>query len=133
MVGFGLKLHEPFTHVIQEPHRKGVAPVGCDVVGVAGEIADHLVDAVHTDRGEVVSECAEIALRVREKPLIDVALNDLTLDFQGLLGKIEEMIKTLVELFFVALIEVPEARAIDCHHTQRARLLGRAKEAVAAL
>lgn len=81
----------------------------------------------------MVSECAEIALRVREKSLIDVALNDLTLDFQGLLGKIEEMIKTLVELFFVALIEVPEARAIDCHNTQRARLLGRAKEAVAAL
>ena len=51
---------------------------------VAGEVADHLVDAVHADGGEMVAQRAEVALGVGEQPVVDVALDHLALDLQAL-------------------------------------------------
>ena len=81
----------------------------------------------------MVAQGSEVTLGVREQALIDVLLDGLALDFERVAGKLEEVVEALEERFFAALEKVPEARAVDRHHAEAARLLGRTKEAVAAL
>ncbi|MNW08273.1 hypothetical protein D3C71_2050310 [compost metagenome] len=51
-----LELDDLRSDVIEKAQREGVAPFGGDIVLVVGEVADHLVDAVHAQRREVVVE-----------------------------------------------------------------------------
>ena len=104
-----------------------------DVVVVAGEVADHLVDAVDADRREVVAQRAEVALGVREEPLVDQPLDHLALHLEAVLRVAEQLVEALVEADLVAGVEVAQPRAVDRHHADRAGLLGGAEEPVAAL
>ena len=71
--GLLLERDDPRAQVVEQAHGERVAPRRGDVVVVAGEVADHLVDAVDADRREVVAQRAEVALGVREQALVDVA------------------------------------------------------------
>ena len=104
-----------------------------DVLGVVREVADHLIHAVHADRREMIAQRAEIALGIGEKPLINMALNDLALDLKACLREIKEVVEPRIEPLLVALEEVAEPRAVDGHDAERSGLLGRAEEPVAAL
>ena len=99
-----LEGNETRAHMIEEFEREGVPPGRRDVVLVVREVADHLVEAVDADRREVIAQRSEIALGVGEEPLVDVALNDLALDFETRLGELKEVVKALVERFLVALV-----------------------------
>ena len=44
-----------------------VTPVRGDVVAVGGEVADHLVDAIHPDGREMIAQGSEVTLGVREQ------------------------------------------------------------------
>ena len=128
-----LESHQLGAHVVEKLERKGVTGRRRDVFGVVREVANHLVHAVDADRREVIAQRAEIALRVREEPLIDMALDDLALDFKARLREFKEVVETRVEPRLVTLKEVPETRAVHRHDAERARLLGRAEKPVAAL
>lgn len=69
-----------------------MTPIIGDVIGVICEIADAFVNTIDTDRGEVVTKRTEVAFRVREKSLINMALNNLALDLKTRLGQIQEVI-----------------------------------------
>ena len=60
-----------------------MTPIIGDVIGIIGEIADAFVNTIDTDRGEVVTKRTEVAFRVREKSLINMALNNLALDLDS--------------------------------------------------
>ena len=63
-----------------------------DIGFIVREVTNHLVNSVHTDGREVIAQRPEVALGVREKTLIDVALNDLALNFKGFFGQIQKVI-----------------------------------------
>ena len=128
-----LELDEAGANMVEQAQRKGMAPVRRDVLPVAREVADHLVDAVDADRREVIAQRAEIALRVREETLVDVALDDLALDLEARLRKLEQIVEATQKPLLVILEEEAQTRAVDRHHAERARLLRGAEEAVAAL
>ena len=119
--------------MIEKPHGHRVARLRRNVVGVPGEVSHHLINAVHADCREVIAQRSEIALRVREKPFVNMALNDLALNFQRLLGEIQQIIQPLKKRLLVPLEEVPQPRTVDRHHPQGARLLGGPEKAVSAL
>ena len=97
MVSFRLESYELLPNMIEKPHGHRVARLRRNVVGVPGEVSHHLINAVHTDCREV------IALRVREKPFVNMALNDLALNFQRLLGEIQQIIQPLKKRLLVSL------------------------------
>ena len=84
VAGGFLELDHALTDVVEDcaahVESRGIG----DVVGVAREVADHLVHAVDADGGEVVVQVAEVALGVGEEPVIHVVLNRFTLCFQAL-------------------------------------------------
>ena len=110
-----------------------MTPIIGDVMFITGKVADTLVDAVHTDRGEVVAQRPKVALRVREKSLINVTLNDLALDFKTCLSQIQKMVEPVEKPLFIALKEVTQTSAVNRHHAQRTRLFSRTEKTVAAL
>ena len=81
----------------------------------------------------MVTQCTEITLGVREKTLINVLLNRLALDFQRIASKLQQMIQARKEGLFATLEKVPQASAVDCHHTKTARLFSRTEQTVATL
>ena len=62
---------------------KGVASFRRNIFFVLCEVADHFIDAVHTDRREVITQRAEITSCIREQALIHMALNDLALNLRA--------------------------------------------------
>ena len=100
---------------------------------IAGEVADHFVDAIDADRRKMVAQRAEVALGIREKPLVHQPLDHLALDFQALAGKFQQIVQTGKQPGLIAGKNEAQPRAVDGYHTQRSRLLGRSKKAVAAL
>ena len=108
-------------------------PLRGDVVLIAGEVADHFVDAIDADRRKMVAQRAEVALGIREKPLVHQPLDHLALNFQALAGKFQQIVQTGKQPGLIAGKNEAQPRAVDGYHTQRSRLLGRSKKAVAAL
>ncbi|ETJ02804.1 MAG: hypothetical protein Q605_AUC00935G0002, partial [Actinomyces urogenitalis DORA_12] len=121
------------AHVIEDAHAHGVAARVGDVVGVSGEVADHLVHAVDADGGEVVVQRAQPALGEGEQTSVDVVLDDGALELQGVTGDAEQPVKGSNEAGLVTGVGVTQARHVDRDHTDAAGLLGRAEQAVAAL
>lgn len=80
--------------MVEQPHRERMAPWRGDVLAVGGEVADHLVDAVDAERGEMIAQRAEIALAVRKQPVVHVALHDFALDLQTVAADREQRIET---------------------------------------
>ncbi|KAG1388639.1 hypothetical protein G6F58_013459 [Rhizopus delemar] len=97
------------------------------------EVADHLVDAVHAQRAEVVAQGAQVAPGVGVQALVDVALHYLALGLQHVAPQAQERIQARHQLRLVALAGVAQAGAIDGDHAYRSGLLRRAEQAVAAL
>ena len=128
-----LELHHPRPDVVEEARRELLAPGGRDVLGTRGVVADHLVDAVHTDGREVVAQRAEVALGVGEEPRVHVTLDHLAFDLEAVAGELQELIHAREESGLVAGEEIPEARAVDRDDAHRPGLLGRPEEPVAAL
>ncbi|MEN9467558.1 MAG: hypothetical protein RL081_1559, partial [Pseudomonadota bacterium] len=95
MAGLVLEFEHAGAHMVQQANGKGVAPFGADVFTVLREIADHLVDAVHPQRGEMVAQRAQVALGVREQAVVHVALDHLALDLQAVAAQLQQG----VELF----------------------------------
>ena len=83
----------PRAHPVEQAHGQRLARVDGDVVPVVGEVADHLVDAVHPDGGEVVAQGPEIALGIGEEPGVQVTLDDLALDLQAVAGQIQQAVQ----------------------------------------
>ncbi len=78
---------------------------------VAGEVADHLVDAVHAYGGEMIAQGAEIALGVGEQAVVHQALDLLALDLQAVARHVEQLIEAAQQRCLVALIlDSPGAR-----------------------
>src|SRR5690606_41186420 len=88
----------------------------------------HLVETVDPDRREVVAQRAEVAPRVRVQALVDVALDDLPLELEGLLRKLEQVVELGEQALLVTGEAEAQARAIDRHDAERAGLLGRAED-----
>ena len=65
--GLLLERDDARAQVVEQAHGERVPARRGDVVVVAGEVADHLVDAVDADRREMIAQRAEIALGVRER------------------------------------------------------------------
>ena len=102
--------------------------------GVAREVADHLVDAVHADGREVVGQPAgQVALRVREEPVLDVPVDHLALELERVARELEQVVEGAQQAVPVAAVQVPEPRAVDGHHAERPGLLGRPEQPVAPL
>jgi hypothetical protein len=110
-----------------------MTPVAGDVVRIVGEVAHHLVDAVHAQCAEVVAQGAQIPLGVGEQALVHEPLDELALGLQALLAQFHQAVQRGEQAGFIARMLVAQARAVDGHHTQAAGLLGAAKKAVAAL
>ena len=53
MFGLLLKHDHALAQVIEKPNRQIMPTSGRDVLGIVGKVANHLVDAVHPDGGEV--------------------------------------------------------------------------------
>ena len=68
--------------MVEQTQCHGVASSSGDVVAVVAEVADHLVDAVHPQGAEVVAQRAQVALAVRVKALVHIALHHFALDLQ---------------------------------------------------
>ena len=112
---------------------KACPRVGADVLAIAGEVADHFVDAIDAERGEVIAQRAEIALGVREQAVVHVALDNLALDFQAAAADLQQGVQTPEQARFVAAVQKAETGAIDRDDADRSGLLGTAEQAVAAL
>ena len=83
-----------------------MTPIIGDVIGIIGEIADAFVNTIDTDRGEVVTKRTEVAFRVREKSLINMALNNLALDLETRLSQIQEVIQAIEKALLIAFKEI---------------------------
>ena len=82
MPGFFLKFYQPVTDKIQKLLGKCLSPCIGNVMLVIGKIPYHLVHAVDANGREVIAQRTQISLGKREQPVINQALNNLTLDFQ---------------------------------------------------
>ena len=102
VAGLFLERDDARAHVVEQPHRERVARGRRDVVGVAREVADHLVDAVDADGREVVAQRAEVALGVREEPLVDQPLDHLALDLEAVARVAQQLVQPRVEAGLVA-------------------------------
>src|SRR5690606_41898415 len=60
--------------------------------------------------------------------LVDVALDDLPLELEGLLRKLEQVVELGEQALLVTGEAEAQARAIDRHDAERAGLLGRAED-----
>ena len=92
MVRFFLELHQAFTHMVKQAKCKVMTKFRCDIVGAVGEITNHLIDTIHAHGGEVVAKGAQIALCIGEESLIDMALNDFTLNFKAFFRQIKHLV-----------------------------------------
>ena len=81
----------------------------------------------------MVAQRAEVATRVGEQPVVDVALDDLALDLEARAREVEQRVELRQQPGLVARVRVAEARAVDGHDAERPGLLGGPEEAVAAL
>ena len=97
MPRFRLEFRHPRTDMIEELQREPETRIRRDVLLVSREIADTFVDPVHADRGEVITKGPKITLGVREKPLIDMALDDLAFQLEARFREMEEMIDAVIE------------------------------------
>jgi len=84
VAGVFLELHQPRADMVEQLHRQRAAGRRVHALAVIGEVAHHLVQAVHADGGEVIAQRAEVALGVRVEPGIHVVLDHLALDLQAL-------------------------------------------------
>ena len=91
---------------------------------IPGEITNTFIDPVHTDRRKMVPERPEVPFRVREKPGIDMALDDLALEFKTCLRDLKQVIDTVKERAFIALGKVSDAGTIQRHNPERSGLFG---------
>ena len=132
MAGLLLEFHHPLPHVVEDAQRELPPERRGDVLGVLREIPDALVDPVDPDRGKVVAQRAEVALRERVEPAVHIFLDDLALDFQALAGEVEEGVEPRQHARLVAGEEVSETRRVDRHHPDRTGLLGGSEKPVAA-
>ena len=132
MAGTFLKFHHALPNVIQQTQGKAVSPRRAKILLVLGKVADHLVNAVNSQRGEVIAQGAQIAARVGKQPLVHMLLNHGTLDFKAVAAHFQQLIQTGKQTGFIALIQIPQAGAVQGDDSQGAGLLGRAKQAITA-
>ena len=85
-----LELDHLVAHVVQEAHAHGVAARVGQVVGVVGEVADHLVHAVDAQGGEVVVQGAQVPLGEGEQAGVDVVLDDGALELEGVAADLQQ-------------------------------------------
>ena len=81
----------------------------------------------------MVAQRAQVAPGVGKQALIHQPLDELALDFQALAAQLQQAAQRVQQRGFIARVQVAQARAIDGDHAHAARLLGAAKQAVAAL
>ena len=124
--------HAP-AYVIQQAKCHGMAFGVGDVLCIPGEVADHFVDTVDAQGGEVIAQGAQIALGVGEQPGIHVLLDHLALDLQTVAAQLQQAVQCPQQGHLVAPVQIAQAGTVDGDHAQRAGLLGRAEQAVAAL
>ena len=132
MAGTFLKFHHALPNVIQQTQGKAVSPRRAKILLVLGKVADHLVNAVNSQRGEVITQGAQIAACVGKQPLVHMLLDHRALDFQAVTTHFQQFIQTGKQTGFIALIQIPQAGAVQSDHSQGAGLLGGAKQAIAA-
>ena len=128
-----LELDHLVAHVVQEAHAHGVAARVGQVVGVVGEVADHLVHAVDAQGGEVVVQGAQVALGEGEQAGVDVVLDDGALELEGVAADLEQLVEPGGQGGLVVGVEVAEPGHVDGDDADRPGLLGRAEQTVAAL
>ena len=128
-----LELHHLVAHVIEDPHAHGVTARVGQVVGVVGEVADHLVHAVDAQGGEVVVQGAQVPLGEGEQAGVDVVLDDGALELEGVAADLEQLVEPGGQGGLVVGVEVAEPGHVDGDDADRPGLLGRAEQAVAAL
>ncbi len=74
---------------------------------VIGEIAQHFVQAIHADGGEVIAQGAQVALGVGvQETGIHMMLDDLALDLQALFRQFHQGIDALQQRTGVALVQI---------------------------
>ncbi len=133
MAGLLLEEQQPFSDVVQAAAGQGPPLVRGDVMAVVGEVADHLVDAVHAHRGEVVAQGAQVSPRVRKQAAVHVASDLLALDLQAGSRQLQQPVQAAEQGGLVPPVLISEPGAVDRHHADGAGLLGRAEQSVAAL
>ena len=127
-----LELDHLVAHVVQEAHAHGVAARVGQVVGVVGEVANHLVHAVDAQGGEVVVQGAQVPLGEGEQAGVDVVLDDGALELEGVAADLEQLVEPGGQAGLVVGVEVAEAGHVDGDDADGPGLLGRAEQAVAA-
>ena len=93
MTGGLLELDHLVPHVVQEAHAHGMAARVGQIVGVVGEVADHLIHAVDTQSGEVVVQGAQVPLGEGEQAGVDVVLDNGALELEGVAADLEELVQ----------------------------------------
>ncbi len=81
----------------------------------------------------MVAQGAQKPPGVGEEPLVHVALDHFALDLQAVAGDFQQGVEAGVQAFFVAGVQVTQARAVDGHHAEGAGLFRGAEQTVAAL
>src|SRR5690606_25432294 len=76
---------------------------------------------------------AQVALGVGEEAVADEPVDDLALELERVTGEAEQAVEVAQHPGLVARVEVAEPGAVDGDDAERAGLLGRAEEPVAAL
>ena len=132
MAGFFLKRHHLRPQPVEHPKRQRLARFGGDILGIGGEIAHHLVQPVHAERREVIAQRAKVAFRIGKQPRIDMALDHLALDFKAGAREPRQMVQRHHQLVLVAAVQMAQPRAVQRDNTERAGLLRRAEQPVAA-
>ena len=83
MPGGFLGFNEQGVDVVEKSRHLRVTRRGGDVLGVAGEIADHFIAAVDSNGGEVVVKAGQPALSVGEQPSLKEFRDVAALAFEG--------------------------------------------------
>ncbi len=92
MPGLLLETGEQRAAVVEQAQGERPARVGGDVLPTESKVADHLVDAVHAEGGEMVSQGAEVALGEGEQALVHEALDGLAFDLQAGAAEFEQLL-----------------------------------------
>ncbi len=132
VAGTFLKLHHALPNMVQQTQGKAVPPRRAKILLVLGKVADHLVNAVNSQCGEVIAQGAQIAACVGKQPLVHMLLDHRALDFQAVAAHFQQFIQTGKQSGFIALIQMTQAGAVQGDHSQGASLFGRAKQAITA-
>ena len=91
-------------------------------------VQPRLIHADKADRGKMILKRAEIALGIGIESAFKQLCDDGALCFERPRGDVHQLVKTLVEVFFVC-GKIRDPRQVDRHHADRAGRLAGAEEA----